>query len=99
MATSQVSAPSLGRNELSEKQESLSDTKSGLDEEKQPFERKDHVEIDDIGDVFAEGPRLIDLGEDGKEKPISKHIFSWIIVRSLTTIPISQPPTRTTHFV
>lgn len=31
-------------------------------------------EIDsaDIGDVFAEGPRLIDIGEDGKERPIGE---------------------------
>lgn len=24
----------------------------------------------EIGEVFAEGPRLIDLGDDGKERPI-----------------------------
>jgi hypothetical protein len=27
---------------------------------------------DEIGEVFAEGPRLIDLGADGKERPIGK---------------------------
>lgn len=26
----------------------------------------------EIGEVFAEGPRLIDLGTDGKERPIGK---------------------------
>jgi hypothetical protein len=76
MATIQSQVPTLGHSELSEKQESLSDTKSGLDEEKQPFEREDRINIDVIGDVFADGPRLIDLGEDGKEKPICKHTLT-----------------------
>jgi OPT family small oligopeptide transporter len=28
------------------------------------------INISEIGDVFADGPRAIDLGEDGKERPI-----------------------------
>lgn len=28
------------------------------------------IDVREIGDVFADGPRAIDLGEDGKERPI-----------------------------
>lgn len=33
-------------------------------------------EGDIIGEVFTEGPRLIDLGVDGKERPIGKSLLS-----------------------
>ncbi len=33
----------------------------------------DDIDITDIGDVF-DGPRLIDLGADGKERPIRTSI-------------------------
>lgn len=47
---------------------------SYIDEKSSTGER-DGVEIFDldssqIGDVFSEGPRLIDIGKDGKERPI-----------------------------
>ncbi|KAF5348950.1 hypothetical protein D9758_014208 [Tetrapyrgos nigripes] len=38
-------------------------------DEKAPV-RNDTVDVDEIGDVFQDDPRLIDLGEDGKERPI-----------------------------
>ncbi|KAF5365456.1 hypothetical protein D9758_010828 [Tetrapyrgos nigripes] len=31
---------------------------------------RDLLDVTDVGEVFAEGPRLIDLGENGKERPI-----------------------------
>ncbi|RDB30180.1 Oligopeptide transporter 3 [Hypsizygus marmoreus] len=40
------------------------------DEKLAYYHGKDEGEGSDIGEVFAEGPRLIDLGEDGKERPI-----------------------------
>lgn len=43
------------------------------------FDEKDSMEKEtasgvEIGEVYAEGPRLIDLGEDGKERPIGKNL-------------------------
>ncbi|KAH9477169.1 Oligopeptide transporter 3 [Psilocybe cubensis] len=54
---------------------------SSMDEEKYDAKEKILTTLDDstgaaevtsseIGEVFADGPRLIDLGEDGKERPI-----------------------------
>lgn len=42
------------------------------------FDEKDSMEKEttssaEIGEVYAEGPRLIDLGENGKERPIGKN--------------------------
>jgi OPT family oligopeptide transporter len=43
-------------------------------DEKVPAEKVDldtsDLDVSQIGDVYADGPRLIDLGEDGKERPI-----------------------------
>lgn len=43
------------------------------------FDEKDSIDKEapsssEIGEVYAEGPRLIDLGEDGKERPIGKMV-------------------------
>ena len=44
---------------------------SGSMSEKEDMEvQVSELNAADIGDVFTEGPRLIDLGEDGKERPI-----------------------------
>jgi len=47
------------------------DTAYGVDEKGSYADEKvDSVDTSDVGDVFADGPRLIDLGDDGKERPI-----------------------------
>ncbi|KAG6860897.1 hypothetical protein C0995_006336 [Termitomyces sp. Mi166 len=43
---------------------------SYADEKSAHVDEKIALADSNIGDVFAEGPRLIDLGEDGKERPI-----------------------------
>lgn len=50
---------------------------NSFDDEKSPpqYDKLEVVELDstDVGDVFAEGPRLLDLGGDGTERPIGEH--------------------------
>lgn len=44
------------------------------DEKEESIEKLPTTGLDttEIGEVFADGPRLIDLGEDGKERPIGE---------------------------
>jgi hypothetical protein len=46
---------------------------SFTDDEKGVYIPKEE-EGDEIGEVFTDGPRLIDLGVDGKERPIGKSL-------------------------
>jgi len=65
MAATVDSVPGLPSDEKRASQTSFADEKGAFTPEK--------VNLDDaeeVGDVFADGPRLIDLGEDGKERPI-----------------------------
>ncbi|THU99543.1 OPT oligopeptide transporter [Dendrothele bispora CBS 962.96] len=39
-------------------------------DEKAAVKLDDTIDINEVGDVFQDDPRLIDLGEDGKERPI-----------------------------
>ncbi len=53
---------------------------SSIGDERGPVEPLDEkrlssLDISDIGDVYADGPRLIDLGADGKERPIRMFLF------------------------
>ncbi|KAF9557282.1 OPT oligopeptide transporter [Agrocybe pediades] len=53
--------------------------------------KADSTDTSNVGDVFAEGPRLIDLGEDGKERPIDTDVDYATRLISLdddTTLPI-----------
>ncbi|KAJ7192126.1 OPT oligopeptide transporter [Mycena pura] len=47
-------------------------SKGSFADEKGPYtaEKVNLDDVDEIGEVFADGPRLIDLGEDGHERPI-----------------------------
>jgi hypothetical protein len=46
---------------------------SFIDEKDSVSDQKDISDIaGEIGEVYTEGPRLIDLGEDGKERPIGR---------------------------
>lgn len=58
------------------KEPSIDDKNSFSDEKHEQHEQVEAVggiliDTDDIGNVF-DSPRLIDLGEDGKERPIRK---------------------------
>jgi len=81
MATPAVADVPTLRQSDTEKPASF-DSKSvkstSVDEEKRPFDRDGHVNVNAIGDVFADGPRLIDLGDDGKERPIGS-LFSLLL--------------------
>lgn len=57
----------------SEKASSGSDKGSFIDE-KGAVKPARITDADEIGDVFAEGPRAIDLGADGKERPIGSSL-------------------------
>ncbi|KAJ7168044.1 OPT oligopeptide transporter [Mycena filopes] len=71
MATA-VEAPTLGFQD--ENAKSLKRTSSSLADEKGGgLSEKGAVDLsnaDEVGEVFTDGPRLIDLGEDGHERPI-----------------------------
>ncbi|KAJ7210971.1 OPT oligopeptide transporter [Mycena rebaudengoi] len=58
--------PDLEKHGLSD---SKRDSQGSLSDEKSP-EKVDLDNIEEVGEVFADGPRLIDLGEDGRERPI-----------------------------
>ncbi|KAJ7574141.1 OPT oligopeptide transporter [Mycena floridula] len=61
--------PTLDKEDIQEK----ASKHSSFTDEKLSEEKPDGaIDINDVdvGDVFAQGPRLIDLGEDGKERPI-----------------------------
>ncbi|KAJ7210963.1 OPT oligopeptide transporter [Mycena rebaudengoi] len=49
--------------------DSKPDSQGSFSDEKSP-ERVDLVSVEEVGEVYADGPRLIDLGEDGRERPI-----------------------------
>lgn len=51
-----------------------------------------------VGDVFESGPRLIDLGADGKERPIRTCGLFWVCVLSNIWFYLSQRPTLTMLF-
>ncbi|KAK7047088.1 hypothetical protein VNI00_006751 [Paramarasmius palmivorus] len=55
---------------LDAKRDSSSIQGSFVDEKGVAQKRPIVDSAEDIGEVYAEGPRLIDLGEDGKERPI-----------------------------
>jgi len=64
---------------------------SFIDEKSGYVDEKDALDDSDVGDVFAEGPRLIDLGEDGKERPIetdSDYALRLISLEDDPTLPI-----------
>ncbi|KAK0493199.1 OPT oligopeptide transporter [Armillaria luteobubalina] len=49
------------------------------------------LDVSEIGDVYADGPRLIDLGEDGKERPIqtdSDYALRLLSLEDDPTLPI-----------
>lgn len=53
--------------------------------------RLSSLDISEIGDVYADGPRLIDLGEDGKERPIqtdSDYALRLLSLEDDPTLPI-----------
>ncbi|KAF7351814.1 OPT oligopeptide transporter [Mycena venus] len=65
-----VETPNLEKHGLSDEkrgsQGSFADEKGSI-----PFaEKVDLDNVEEVGEVFADGPRLIDLGEDGHERPI-----------------------------
>ncbi|KAF8176072.1 OPT oligopeptide transporter [Pholiota molesta] len=41
-----------------------------FDEKEESIEKTTALDSTEIGEVFADGPRLIDLGDDGRERPI-----------------------------
>ena len=45
------------------------------------YDTKINLSATDVGEVFADGPRLIDLDENGKERPIGEcpHLSSCFI--------------------
>jgi hypothetical protein len=43
-----------------------------FDEKEESIEKTTALDSTEIGEVFADGPRLIDLGEDGRERPIGE---------------------------
>ena len=60
------------------------DTSSSYDE-KTPAAEKVNIDEDDldvavIGDVYADGPRIIDLGENGKERPIGTESLFLLLI-------------------
>ncbi|KAG6907869.1 hypothetical protein DXG01_007083 [Tephrocybe rancida] len=67
---SAVKPPPTDSADKDEKVPDASRPSSFVDEKNGYVDEKIAVASSDIGDVFAEGPRLIDLGEDGKERPI-----------------------------
>ncbi|KAK7464157.1 hypothetical protein VKT23_006323 [Stygiomarasmius scandens] len=70
MAEESAAVPTLrdGVEEIDEKHSDSLEADKGI-----PV-GKDLIQIvkttGDVGEVFADGPRLIDVGEDGKERPI-----------------------------
>ncbi|KAJ6449375.1 OPT oligopeptide transporter [Mycena sanguinolenta] len=65
-----VEPPSLAMNGLSDEKRA---SNSSFDDEKGVVPISEKVDLDnaeEVGEVFADGPRLIDLGEDGHERPI-----------------------------
>ncbi|KAK0448905.1 OPT oligopeptide transporter [Desarmillaria tabescens] len=84
-----------------EKEASLNEKKSGdsvkvvssIDDERGPLDEKQlsSLDISEIGDVYADGPRLIDLGADGKERPIetdSDYALRLLSLEDDPTLPI-----------
>ncbi|SJL14148.1 related to peptide transporter [Armillaria ostoyae] len=69
---------------------------SSIGDERGPVEPLDEkrlssLDISDIGDVYADGPRLIDLGADGKERPIqtdSDYALRLLSLEDDPTLPI-----------
>ncbi|KAJ7098484.1 OPT oligopeptide transporter [Mycena belliarum] len=59
--------PHLAMTEKGSSHGSYADEKGARDPEK---EKVDLDDADAVGEVFADGPRLIDLGRDGHERPI-----------------------------
>lgn len=55
-----------------DKVETASRPPSLIDEKELPYvdEKGALRDLSRVGEVYAEGPRLIDLGENGKERPI-----------------------------
>ncbi|KAF7342730.1 OPT oligopeptide transporter [Mycena sanguinolenta] len=65
-----VETPSLARNGLSDEKRA---SNSSFDDEKGVVPISEKIDLDnaeEVGEVFADGPRLIDLGADGHERPI-----------------------------
>ncbi|KAK0226690.1 OPT oligopeptide transporter [Armillaria fumosa] len=89
---------------LKEKEASLDEKKSddsvkvvsSIGDERGPVgpldeKRLSSLDISEIGDVYADGPRLIDLGEDGKERPIqtdSDYALRLLSLEDDPTLPI-----------
>jgi hypothetical protein len=52
-------------------------------DEKAAF-KTESIDANQIGDVFQDDPRLIDLGEDGKERPIGEACLTFTFSQVLT---------------
>ncbi|KAG6834884.1 hypothetical protein H0H93_006661 [Arthromyces matolae] len=63
---------SSGALHISQKDEKVPEATSPDEKTEYLYHENEKIAIpeSDIGDVFADGPRIIDLGEDGKERPI-----------------------------
>ena len=72
----------LEKNDLiDEELGKLEDKSSSRSSDNVPNEKEPYADVEihktdfDIGNVFESGPRLIDLGKDGKERPIRAYSF------------------------
>jgi hypothetical protein len=84
-----VEPPSLEKHGLSEEKRG-SQTSFADEKGVHRPESVDLANAEEVGEVFADGPRLIDLGDDGRERPIG-------VLPSILTIGHSNTTHRKRH--